>query len=64
MARSTNIYVVTPNGCMTPIAAFTVKHELQTWADLNVVKHQVWRVKDGIRDRGEGAVNITHEVYG
>jgi hypothetical protein len=58
MARSVYIYVVCHDNPYNPnpphiIAAFTVKHELQTW--LEKCDHQyksefsVWRVKDNSR---------------
>lgn len=31
MARSSYVYVVIPKGHMTPEAAFTVKHECNSW---------------------------------
>lgn len=31
MARSQYVYVVQAKGCITPLAAFTVKHEMETW---------------------------------
>jgi hypothetical protein len=47
MARSSNVYVVVPKDCMTPIAGFTVKHELMDFLSTRAVKFRVWRVSDG-----------------
>lgn len=50
MSRSQYIYVVQEKDCITPIAAFTVKHELESWlgktgryGDPGVL---VWRIRD------------------
>ena len=50
MARSTYVYLVTQYG--TPFAAFTVKHELMTWAERTIPPHlfseyRVHRMPDG-----------------
>lgn len=51
MARSTYVYVVT-DATGTPVAAFTVKHELATWLDRNPRTWWITRVRDGV-DPGE-----------
>lgn len=61
MARASNVYVVIPQGCMTPIAGFTVKHELLRWIGGQAVKHRVWRVRDGANDRK--VTDITEQCY-
>jgi hypothetical protein len=69
MARSTYIYVVCHNTPMNSdppyvIAAFTVKHELETWMEnCDYYKHEltVYRLKDNDRDNLDGysRANIT-----
>jgi hypothetical protein len=64
MARATNTYVVMPEGCMTPIAAFTVKHELLTWVGVRAVQYRIWRIKDGATGKTYPKVtDITHKCY-
>lgn len=47
MARSTNVYVVN-SWYGSPIAAFTVKHELVTWLRKQPpIAFILWRVPDG-----------------
>jgi hypothetical protein len=47
MARSTYIYLVTKDG--SPVAAFTVKHELATWLSRNQGDYVLYRIGDGLR---------------
>lgn len=56
MARATGIWVVVSGGNLgCPIAAFTVKHELQTWLDkhledpLCLPVSYVYRLSDGAK---------------
>ncbi|UGA46817.1 hypothetical protein HU230_0012540 [Bradyrhizobium quebecense] len=58
MARSTNIYVVVPKGCMTPIAAFTVKPDLRRYLG-GCANVRVWHITDGFTVRK--VTEITHE---
>lgn len=61
MARADNVYVVIPKGGMTPIAGFTVKWELQMWLDHQAVKHKVYRIADGQREKT--VTDITEKMY-
>ncbi len=52
MARSTYIYVVEryvdySGETYAVTAAFTVKHEMQTWLDRNPGDYRIWRMSDG-----------------
>ncbi len=49
MARATYIYLVTKDG--EPIAAFTVKHEMESWIVRNPGTYNKFRMGDG----GHGA---------
>jgi hypothetical protein len=62
MARASNVYVVIPKGCMTPLAGFTVKHELYSWLDGQAVKHKVYRIRDN-RYAERVVTDITEECY-
>lgn len=64
MARSTRIYMVLDqNG--TPVAGFTVKHELRSWlvrkADGGRDRYRIWSTRDGLFQDGV-AVDITEEI--
>lgn len=59
MARSTYVYVVVVLD--TPIAAFTVKHELLSWLNRHPLKDaRVWRVHDNTH--GEPITDISEDV--
>ena len=45
MARSSYIYLIRKNG--EPIAAFTVKHEMETWIRHNPGVYTLYRMADG-----------------
>ena len=48
MARSSYIYLVQDKDLnRTPVAAFTVKHELATWLSRNPGNYTLWRIGDG-----------------
>lgn len=53
MARAHSIWVVTSEGGRLPIAAFTVKHELQSWLDkrdpFSLPVAFVFRLHDGAK---------------
>jgi hypothetical protein len=46
---------------MTPLAAFTVKWELQAWLDHQAVVHHVYRIHDGSGERT--VTDITEKIY-
>lgn len=64
MARSTRIYMVIDQ-VGTPVAGFTVKHELRSWltrqANGGRGRYRVWSTRDGLFQEGV-AVDITEEV--
>lgn len=47
MARAQYVYVVQQVGCITPLAAFTVKHEMETWLHEHATNDDIiiWRVR-------------------
>lgn len=69
MARATKVYVVVLN--QHPVAAFTVKHECQSWLDEQhprcPTNLRVMSIPDGSRHRRIGSFNIldiTADFYG
>lgn len=71
MARSSTIYAVFSSEGK-PLAAFTVKHELWTWANTwrrDFAKYPdqqptIWRIPDGNNLDNRPITNITREVFG
>lgn len=65
MARSNYVYVVVPVGAITPIAGFTVKHELLSFLERQAVNLRIWRIRDyrHCNDAERAAVDITKECY-
>lgn len=49
MARSSYVYVVMDHD--TPVAGFTVKHELKTWLERQDEDYTVFRLSDGLHQR-------------
>jgi hypothetical protein len=45
---------------MTPLAAFTVKHELMSWLSEKAVKFLVYRLSDGAHSV---ITDITEKIY-
>jgi hypothetical protein len=61
MARSTYIYLVTMGS--VPLAAFTVKHELESWVARNTVNGMtIWRMFDSPRRYEDPPVDITKVI--